>query len=65
MCTGADVGEEVVVSRFTEKMYESARTSSRGMVTGEPHEPVRHTWAQVHERARRIAGMAAGNSNGG
>jgi fatty-acyl-CoA synthase len=26
------------------------------MVTGEPHEPVRHTWGEVHERARRIAG---------
>lgn len=44
------------MSRFTDKMYYNARTSRRGMVTGEPHEPVRHTWGQVHERARRIAG---------
>jgi fatty-acyl-CoA synthase len=40
-------------------MYRSARESSKGMVTGEPHEPVRHTWAEVHERARRIAGGLA------
>lgn len=26
------------------------------MVTGEPKEPVRRTWAEVHEQARRIAG---------
>ena len=66
MCTRADVDEEVVVSKFTEKMYASARASSRGMVTGEPHTPVRHTWAQVHERARCIAGglAAAGVGRG-
>jgi len=40
-------------------MYASARNSTRGMVTGEPHEPVRHTWGEVHERARRIAGGLA------
>ena len=36
------------------------------MVTGEPHEPVRHTWGEVHERARRIAGglAAAGIGHG-
>ena len=48
--------EEVVVSRFTDKMFHNARISTKGMVTGEPHEPVRHTWGEVHERARRIAG---------
>jgi len=47
------------VSRFTDKMYYNARNSTRGMVTGEPHEPVRHTWGEVHERARRIAGGLA------
>ena len=29
------------------------------MVTGEPDAPVRHTWAEVHERARCIAGGLA------
>ena len=35
-------------------------------MTGEPHEPVRHTWLEVHERARRIAGglAAAGVGHG-
>jgi fatty-acyl-CoA synthase len=40
-------------------MYRNARSATTGMVTGEPHEPVRHTWGEVHERARRIAGGLA------
>ncbi len=54
------------MSRFTEKMYRNARTVSTGMVTGEPHEPIRHTWGEVHERARSIAGglAAAGIGHG-
>jgi fatty-acyl-CoA synthase len=47
------------VSTFTETMYSNARTSLKGMVTGEPTAPVRHTWADVHERARRVAGGLA------
>jgi fatty-acyl-CoA synthase len=47
------------MSRFTETMYGNATTSSRGLVTGEPDDPVRHTWGQVHQRARRIAGGLA------
>jgi fatty-acyl-CoA synthase len=47
------------VSRFTEKMFRNARESTKGMVTGEPNDPVRHTWAEVHERARRVAGGLA------
>ena len=36
------------------------------MVTGEPFKPVRHTWAEVHERARRAAGgLAAAGVNHG
>src|SRR6476619_2324658 len=47
-------------------MYRNARVSNRGMVTGEPHEPVRHTGGEVHERARCIAGglAAAGIGHG-
>jgi fatty-acyl-CoA synthase len=54
------------VSRFTEKMYRNARNTQTGMVTGEPHAPVRHTWAEVHQKARRIAGglAAAGVGHG-
>ena len=47
------------MSRFTDKMFHNAMTSTKGMVTGEPHEPVRHTWREVHERARRVAGGVA------
>jgi fatty-acyl-CoA synthase len=54
------------VSRFSDKMYDNAHTSGRGMVTGEPHAPVRHTWGEVHQRARRVAGglAAAGVGHG-
>jgi fatty-acyl-CoA synthase len=47
------------LSKFTETMYGTAQSSSKGLVTGEPNCPVRHTWGEVHERARRIAGGLA------
>ncbi|SOJ53360.1 Putative ligase/MSMEI_5285 [Mycobacterium simulans] len=54
------------MSRFTETMYATAQSSLKGMVTGEPAAPVRHTWGEVHRRARRIAGglCAAGVARG-
>ncbi|HET9876170.1 MAG TPA: fatty acyl-AMP ligase [Mycobacterium sp.] len=47
------------MSRFTETMYRNAHTSTKGMITGEPYAPVRHTWGEVHDRARRVAGGLA------
>ncbi|MFD8499335.1 fatty acyl-AMP ligase [Amycolatopsis sp. NPDC059657] len=46
------------MSRFVDTLVATAagRGQQRGMVTGEPKEPVRRTWAEIHEHARRIAG---------
>jgi fatty-acyl-CoA synthase len=46
------------MSRFVDTLVATAagRGQQRGMVTGEPKEPVRRTWADVHQEARRIAG---------
>ncbi|MEZ0358948.1 fatty acyl-AMP ligase [Mycobacterium sp. SA01] len=54
------------MSQFTETMLSNAQWSMKGMVTGEPDAPVRHTWAEVHARASRIAGglAAAGVGHG-
>src|ERR1700740_1576773 len=57
--------EEVVVSRFTDNMFRNAHESAKGMVTGEPGAPVRHTWLEVHQRARRVAGGLAAAGIGG
>src|SRR6476661_3514078 len=46
------------MSRFLATLLESAARSSHGMVTGEPREPVRHSWAEVHDRARAMAPLA-------
>ena len=56
----------MALSKFTETMYSTAQSSSKGLVTGEPHCPVRQTWSEVHERARCIAGglAAAGVGRG-
>ena len=40
-------------------MLRSAESSTRGLVTGDPDSPVRSTWGEVHQRARRIAGGLA------
>jgi fatty-acyl-CoA synthase len=47
-------------------MFANAKRSPRGMTTGEPVAAVRHTWAEVHQRAACIAGglAAAGVGHG-
>jgi fatty-acyl-CoA synthase len=40
-------------------MYGNGQSSSKGMVTGEPNCAVRHSWGEVHERARCVAGGLA------
>lgn len=44
------------MSSFTEQIYANAATSPRGMVTGTFEDPIRRTWGQVHDEARRMAG---------
>ena len=54
------------MSSFTETMFANAHRSRKGLVTGEPHTPTRHTWLEVHQRAGRVAGglAAAGVGHG-
>ncbi|GAA5123918.1 fatty acyl-AMP ligase [Haloechinothrix salitolerans] len=50
------------MSRFVDQLISIALSDGggkRGMTTGEPHDPVRATWADVHEQARRVAGGLA------
>ncbi len=47
------------MSRFTDDMYETSESSLRGLVTGEPGTPLRQTWPEIHEVARRMAGGLA------
>ena len=47
------------MSTFTDQMYGNAATSARGLITGPPDAPVRRSWGEVHQQARRIAGSLA------
>ena len=47
------------MSRFTEEVFISAPASGKGLVTGEPHHPLRRTWKEIHGIARRMAGSLA------
>jgi len=44
------------MSSFTDQMYANAATSRRGMITGTFEDPIRRSWDEVHEEARRMAG---------
>lgn len=47
------------MSRFTKEVFVSAPASGKGLVTGEPRNPVRRTWEEIHGIARRMAGSLA------
>ena len=47
------------MSTFTREMFTVAPGLGKGLVTGEPHTPVRHSWAEVHSTALRMAGALA------
>ncbi|MGW4370649.1 fatty acyl-AMP ligase [Nocardia takedensis] len=47
------------MSRFTDEMYATARSTTRGLITGEPGAPLRQGWGEIHELARRMAGGLA------
>ncbi|MEI2429249.1 fatty acyl-AMP ligase [Lysobacter yananisis] len=54
------------MSRFTHDVFVAAPASGKGLVTGEPHRPVRRTWQEIHGIARRMAGaLAAAGVNPG
>lgn len=49
------------MSRFLAALLESAARSTHGMTTGEPTDPVRRTWPDVHRHAcRMVAALATG-----
>ncbi|MFL6120341.1 fatty acyl-AMP ligase [Actinophytocola sp.] len=49
------------MSRFVDRVVATAKASDRGVTTGEPGNPVRTTWAQVHEQAKAVAGGLVGD----
>jgi fatty-acyl-CoA synthase len=52
------------MSRFLAMLLDSAARSTRGMTTGEPTQPSRRTWPQVHGDARRMAAALRAGSPG-
>lgn len=45
-------------------MLAAAAGSTRGITTGEPGQPVRHTWPQVHQQASSMAAALAADGGG-
>jgi fatty-acyl-CoA synthase len=52
------------MSRFLATLLASASRSAHGRVTGEPREPVRRTWPEVHERALAMAAALRAGHDG-
>ena len=52
------------MSRFTEDLYRSAQCSPRGLVSVAAGAPQRQTWAEVGDRARRMAGALSAHGIG-
>ncbi|MHA6796717.1 fatty acyl-AMP ligase [Pseudonocardia bannensis] len=52
------------MSRFLAMLLDTAVRSDRGMTTGEPGEPVRRTWPQVHATALRMAAALQAGADG-
>jgi fatty-acyl-CoA synthase len=44
------------MSRFVDTLLATAAGSTRGIVTGEPHQPLRQTWGEIHRQAMAMAG---------
>ncbi|MHA6801160.1 fatty acyl-AMP ligase [Bounagaea algeriensis] len=60
------------MSRFVDTLVAAARENTdagdgtaRGLVTGEPDEPVRRSWGEVHDRARGMATALRGTVGSG
>jgi fatty-acyl-CoA synthase len=47
------------MSIFTREMLASAASSSHGLTAGTVADPIRLTWSEVHEQAKRVAGGLA------
>jgi fatty-acyl-CoA synthase len=45
------------MSRFLTTLLATGAGSPHGMTTGEPRTPVRRSWPEIHQTARRAAGV--------
>ena len=47
------------MSTFTDELFEMLMTTDKGLVTGEPHAPIRRSWSDVYKVAQRMAAALA------